>query len=201
MDKILVKKTIQGYDDFADEMAKKFDAIGPRVKEINKVFKLIEKKNPSVLELGCANGRDAQEILLHTSDYIGIDGSEKLVKIARKRLPKAKFRVAFFDEIKFPPQSFDAVLDFASLFHYDKDSLRNILRNIAKWLSGEGVLLMSIKKGEYQKTVSATGFGERTQFLYKPQDIIALAEDYEVVDIEEQNLHSQDWFTIILKKK
>lgn len=201
MNKSDIKKTIQSYDQFANEMAKKFDELGPRIKDIKEVIDATKKEKPRVLELGCANGRDASDILKYTDKYLGIDGSEKLIKFAKKRFPKAEFEVCTFHELELSNNSFDIVFDFASLFHYDKDSLKEITTKIADWLDDNGTLMMSIKKGKYEKIISQSGFGERTQYLYEPSDIIKMTKDcFKVMNIDEQNLKGQDWFTIILQK-
>lgn len=196
-----MNKTIKSYDKFSKELANKFDAIGVRVKDVERTFSYIKKENPRVLELGCANGRDAQEILKRTENYIGVDGSKELIKIAKEKLPQAKFVVNFFDKLKFPNQNFDIVFDFASLMHFDKDELIKMLKKISCWLDDDGILLLSMKEGEYSQFLSK-GYGERVQYSYTADDILSITKnDYEMLDLEKMNTNDQNWFTMILKRK
>lgn len=196
-----MNKTIKSYDQFAKELVRKFDRIGARTKDIKNVFSNIKKENPSVLELGCANGRDAQEILKRTNNYLGVDGSWELIKIAKKKMPQAEFRFGLFDKLKFPVRSFDIVIDFASLMHLNQNQLAKILKKIKRWLKDNGVLLLSMKEGDYSQFLSQ-GFGERIQYSYRPNDIISMTQnDFKILKIERMNKNNQDWFTIILQKR
>ena len=84
-------QTIETYNKSAKQLADKFDSLGTYAVDIEEVFDLVKKANPKVLEIGCANGRDALEILKRTNDYIGIDIAEQLIDIARRKIPRAKF--------------------------------------------------------------------------------------------------------------
>lgn len=78
--------------------------IGARVGDIEQVFSYIQKSSPKVIEIGCGNGRDAREILTHTSEYLGIDVSGGMIRLAKEDLPEAheKFIVADVESFEFP---------------------------------------------------------------------------------------------------
>jgi len=194
-----MNKTIQDYDKYTAALAEKFDKIGVRKKDIEKVFSHTKKQNPRVLELGCAHGRDAQEILKHTSNYIGVDASEGLLKIAKERLPQAEFIRQEFHELKFPDNSFDIIIEFASIMHYDKTGLTKIFQNAYKWLDGEGLFMISMKEGKYSKFLSK-GYGERTQYMYEINDIKQIIKGtFKILDVGKTHLRDQHWFTMLLK--
>ena len=195
-----MNRTIQDYDKYAKDLAEKFDKIGTRVNDIRKLFSFNKKKNPRVLELGCAHGRDAQEILKHTSNYIGVDASEGLLNIAKNRLPQAEFICQEFHKLEFPDNSFDVVIEFASIMHYDKTGLKEIFQNIYQWLTSDGLLMISMKEGKYSKLLSK-GHGERTQYVYEIDDIKQMTKSrFKILDIEKTHFRDQNWFTAILKK-
>lgn len=197
-----MSKTIESYDQYAKDLAHKFNAIGPRTNDVKRAFSFVKKKDPRILELGCANGRDAKEILKLTKNYTGVDGSEELIKIAKKNLPNVRFIVFDFKKLDFPEKSFDIIFDFASLFHLNKIQLKKILMRVSKWLDINGIILISAKRGRYCRESSKGGFGKRVQYLYEPSDIINMTREYfKVLDLDEQSLRGQDWFTIILQKK
>jgi hypothetical protein len=63
---------------------------------------------------------------------------------------------------------------------------------------------ISLKKGRYvdDGTAKIDEFGTRTYFFYSLEQIEELAgKKFDIVEKSEQNLHGQDWFTIVLRKK
>lgn len=98
------QQTIDTYNATAGLMAKKFTGIGARVDDILQAFSYVKKSSPKVVEIGCGNGRDAREILNHTSDYIGMDVSSEMIRLTQEYLPEAtnKFVVADVEDFDFP---------------------------------------------------------------------------------------------------
>ena len=84
-----------------------------RVSDIDETFNLFSKSNPSVLEIGCGNGRDAAEICKRTNKYLGLDIAEKFIEIARQKVPQGRFEIADVETYDFP-QNLDIVFAFAS---------------------------------------------------------------------------------------
>ena len=187
------------YNSDASLYAFKFNKFN-RKQDIDQIFSLCKKNKPRVLELGCANGRDAKEILQLTPDYIGVDGAEKLLDIAKHEMPEANFILSDFRDLKFDKKSFDIIIDFDSLFHFEKNDLKKMLDNIYQWLDDDGLFLMGAKCGNYQKIVNPEQSG-KVQYLYEPQDIIDLSEGkFDLVFEEIRNRYDKDWYLIILKK-
>jgi predicted TPR repeat methyltransferase len=83
--------TIDTYNKTAKIHSDKFTKYGARIDDIERAFSCIKKSNPKVVEIGCGDGRDAEEIIKRTNDYLGIDLSEELIKIAQKKSSWGKF--------------------------------------------------------------------------------------------------------------
>ncbi len=115
-------KTIETYNSMASDFAMKFDRTGARSKDLDRLFEIVNQKNPFVSEIGCAAGRDAEYIIEQTNRYIGIDALSKLIDIARKRNPHIDFETARVEEFKFL-DGLDIVHASASLIHVSKDDL------------------------------------------------------------------------------
>ena len=194
------EENLQIYNKCAAGFAAKFNNIGPRTKDVEKGFSFIKKDNPRVVELGCANGRDAKEILKHTNDYLGIDYSEELIKIARKEVPSGKFEVADFSRYDFP-KDVDIVFSFASLLHSDKEEFRIILDKIHKALVDGGIFYIALKFDEYQRKEKTDEFGKRVYYFYTLEDIRKLiGNNYDVLGEEQANRRGQEWINVILQK-
>lgn len=193
-------QTIASYNQHAADFAQKFDNLGARVSDIDEVLAIVTTPNPFVLEIGCANGRDAAEICTHTSRYIGLDPSEQLITIARQRVPQAEFVVT--DAIAYDfPAGLDIIFAFASLLHIPKDSLKQVITKALAALNDGGVLRLSLKAApQYQVLTKTDEYGTRTYYLYSPDDIQELATGWQVLLNEIENFRGQSWLKVMLQK-
>lgn len=195
------QKTIETYNQTATQMAEKFRGIGARVSDIERAFSILDKSNPSVLEIGCGDGRDAKEIVIRTDEYLGIDVSSSMIELAQTHAPETTFQVADVETFEFPA-GLDIIFAFASLLHSDKTAVNDILRRAYQSLNGDGIFFISLKRDEYQSKIKQDEFGTRTFYLYTPEDIEEMLRDeYKVIFKEEQSFQNQDWFTLILQKQ
>lgn len=184
----------------AKALADKFDKMAARKDDIKEVFELLEKDNPKVLEIGCASGRDALEIIKYTNNYIGVDISEPLIKIAQKKLPKVKFEVADIQDYDFL-QGLDIVFSFASLIHIPKDNLKEIFSKIYTSLNKYGLICLSLKySDDYKKVEKTDEFGTRTYYYYSDKDIIEITPEFKVLKKEIISFRDQQWLEMILQK-
>jgi SAM-dependent methyltransferase len=196
----LKQQTIETYNKSAEALTKKFNGQGGYGEEITKIFSLIPKTNPRTIEIGCGNGRDAEEILKHTNEYVGIDISEKLIAIARSRNPHAKFEVADVETYEFGNR-IDAVFAFASLIHVPKDSLKAVFSRLCNAMNNGGVVLATLKYSpEYKTSTKEDEFGVRTYYLYSENDVNEITGIFKSIVIERYELRGQEWLKIVLKK-
>lgn len=81
-----------------------------------------------VLDVGCGNGRLMSFLEKFGVKYTGVDASERLVEIAKKRHHHSTlapdFQVAGHTSLPFPDRSFDVVCSIASLHHVPSHALR-----------------------------------------------------------------------------
>lgn len=136
--------------DFANTRNKWWRAFGD--------FQKYVKAGDRVLDLGCGNGRLATLFENSQTDYLGLDNSEELIKIARERFKGRKnfqFEVGDILEIenwkpvvsKAEPAvigTYDLVLFIAVLHHLPSRALRQqALKNIYQALKPGGRLVVS----------------------------------------------------------
>ena len=161
---------------------------------------MVKKENPTVLELGCGNGRDAQEILKKTNDYCGIDISEELLKLAKNRLPEAHLELGDISSFDFP-KGLDVVFAFASLIHITKEEFKDVLNKLYEALNKDGVIRISLKYSpEYKEITQSDEFGTRTYYLYSPEDIQELADRFEILKSEIIEGREAKWLEVLLQK-
>ena len=193
-------QTINTYNRSALLLADKFDSLGARVSDIEETLAILNKPEPNILEIGCGNGRDAEEILKHTNNYLGIDVSEKLIDLAKKKVSKGRFEIADIETYPIP-NNLDVIFAFASLIHVPKESLQKILNLAFKSLNSGGVFFMSMKHADgYVESTKEDEFGTRTYYLYSIEDIKEIAKSFIILKNKIHDLRGQKWFEIILQK-
>lgn len=192
-------QTRAAYNENATTFAKKFDELGPRVGDIKFALSFVPK-NPFVYELGCGNGRDAQELLRWTNKYSGIDISREFVRLAKQKAPKGTFKVGDFSIATFP-QGIDAIFAFASLLHVDRDTVKAIFERAYKAMKPGGVFFISVKFGNYVEEKKQDEFGTRYFYFYTPKLLKALAgKKFRSVWERAHSLRGQKWVDIIFQK-
>jgi len=98
-----------------------------------------------VLDLGCGNGRYFQ--FLKNTDYTGIDKSEKLIQIAKKKYPKGRFEVGDALDLKLKDSLFDKVYSIAVLHHIPSLGLRaGFLEEAKRVLKPNGKIVVTVWK-------------------------------------------------------
>lgn len=199
------RQTIQTYDDSAEELAKYFAGNDWRLGDVKLALHFAgDPAKPKVVELGCGDGRDAEDILSLVDWYEGFDPSIRLIELARRRLPKAHFVCA--DALSYTyPHNLDAVYGFASFVHLNKDDFAAACKLIAASLKPGGVLFFSLKeRDKYAEELVKDEFGERTFYYYSAplvrelmgKDFEAAYEDHRILKRKTSN-----WLVMALRKK
>ena len=108
-------------------------------------FKELAKPGNTVLDLGCGNGRMAEIFLDSQIKYLGIDNSQKLIKIATQKFAdKNNFHFQIGDVINYSETRADLVLFVAVLHHIPGYELRlETLKNIYNLLNENGLMVLS----------------------------------------------------------
>lgn len=194
--------TAETYNRSAAELAEHFERIDPRTEDINLVFDLLgNPENPRIVEIGCGDGRDAQEIASRTNDYLGFDISNSFIEMAQQKVPEARFVVADAANFEFPP-NVDAIFAFASLLHLSREEVQDIFSRAHNALSPGGIFYSSLKYSpNYFGEIKKDRFGERLFYFYNDELIKDLAGDgYQVAKSWHKTLSDTEWLEIALRK-
>jgi len=109
-------------------------------------FNRYVKPGDRVLDVGCGNGRMAEVSRESKIEYLGVDQSEELIKIARERFgaePWASFETADVLNLEKYKNQFDLVLCIAVLHHLPSAALRaQAVENLAGALRPGGRLII-----------------------------------------------------------
>lgn len=139
--KYLLEKTHQDYDTIAEHFSKTRNFVWEELKSLSQYSFAGER----VLDLGCGNGRLLEIFKDKSIDYIGVDSSEKLIEIAKRKYPKAKFQKGDGLNLPFPANYFDKIYSIAVLHHIPSVKFRlRFLREAKRVLKPEGLLILTV---------------------------------------------------------
>ena len=102
------------WDERANDWAGVEDQQAPTYEEALRRVELAS--GARALEVGCGSGTFLRLAANRGARVTGIDASEELVQLARKRVPEADVRVADLESLPFGDASFDAVFGFNVFF-------------------------------------------------------------------------------------
>ncbi len=135
----MLNKTQQDYNLNADDFATARKHLPEDLKEIAKYA----KEDELVLDAGCGTGYLYSE--LKKTKYIGVDFSEKLIKIAKERYPEAFFKKEDILNLDFPNNYFDKIFTIGVLHQIPSSELRlEFLKKMHQLLKNDGVLIIRV---------------------------------------------------------
>jgi SAM-dependent methyltransferase len=144
-----------GYGDFARTAA-------PGLLDIFARHKI---RDGLVVDLGCGSGLWAEQLIKHGYDVLGIDISEAMIRLARRRAPQAEFRVASLFQADIPLCR--AVTSLGECISYlfdtanDHRALTRLFRRIYTQLAPGGVFIFDVMEpGELGGATTARSFAE-----------------------------------------
>lgn len=101
------------------------------------------KPNARILDLGCGTGEPIGQYFVDSGfDVTGVDGSSKMLEIAKERCPKINFILSDMRDIQLN-QTFDCIIAWHSFFHLTQESQRKMFEIFALHLNKKGILLFS----------------------------------------------------------
>jgi SAM-dependent methyltransferase len=144
-----------GYGEFARKAA-------PGILDI---FSRAGIRDGMVVDLGCGSGLWAEQLVGRGYDVLGIDISEAMIQLARRRAPRAEFRVASLFQADIPPCR--AVTSLGECISYlfdtsnDDRKLRQLCRRVYKALAPGGVFVFDVmESGARGRASAAKTFSE-----------------------------------------
>jgi len=101
------------------------------------------KHDAKILDLGCGMGEPIGKYFIDKGYQLtGIDGSSKLIDLAKNRFPKGQFMVGDMREINLS-EKFDLVIAWNSFFHLSKDDQPLMFKIFEEHLNSGGILMFT----------------------------------------------------------
>ncbi len=101
------------------------------------------KPEAKILDLGSGMGEPIGKYFIDKGYQLtGIDGSSKLIDLARARLPEGQFMVGDMRKVSLK-EKFDSILAWNSFFHLSKDDQRLMFKIFEEHLNSGGILMFT----------------------------------------------------------
>lgn len=137
----LLKKTRDDYNLIAEDFSRTRWNIWPEFS----IFRDFIKEGDKILDVGCGNGRLLELLKDKKISYTGVDVSEKLIEVAKKKYPQNNFLVADNLNLPFLDNNFDKVFSVAVLHTIPSDELRKkAVAELKRVLRPEGLLFVTV---------------------------------------------------------
>lgn len=198
---------------------KTYNKIAPKFSKLHfkpfwiKEFKYFKKIVPGkkVVDIGCGAGRDAAVFVKNGFDYLGIDASTGMLRVASKRVKKGDFKKMDYYNLSLPSKTFDGFWAAASLLHIPKNKINKVLKSLGKVLQGDGVGFISVKEKtkidegllpdkRYNKLGRFFSFYKKSEFRK-----ILKINKFEILKVMEHKELEKDritnWLCFFVKKK
>jgi SAM-dependent methyltransferase len=167
--------TIKIYDKIAEKWAQTHPS------RDSKLLETFHRFLPSgkIIDIGCGAGRDTRFFLENGYQYIGIDASKEMLKVAQRLNPDAEFLQMDMFNLDFPPKSFDGFVAIASILHISKKNAVQVFENIRKIVKKDGIGLILVREGDGE-IVEKDG---RFFSLYRENEFLGMLKksDYEIL--------------------
>lgn len=115
-------------------------------KYIDKFLSFLNKGS-RILDAGCGAGDSVAYFLKKGFHAEGIDISPEFISIAKKKVPKGRFRLMDVRRLKYKSGVFDAIYAFALLEHIPKSQIIKVLKDFARILKNKGFLFITTPRG------------------------------------------------------
>lgn len=171
-------------------------------------FTSLFKPGASVLDVGCGSGVKADILQKRGLKVTGIDFSEKMLEIAKRRVPNGNFQVVDLYELSCFHEKFDGIFAQAVLLHIPKKDAGGIVHALKEKLNPGGYFYVAVKErrsGEKEEEiVKENDYGyeyERFFSYFTIEEVKNILINEELEIVYESTTHSgrRNWIQIIGK--
>lgn len=145
-----------------------------------------------VLDVGCGPGTFTKLLRDNSFDVIGIDTSKEMLKIARKKVTKVKFKLMDMKKTPFPDDYFDGIISAYSLIHIPTFEIVPTLFEFKRILKNNGLLYAICQKGQPDRIVDDPDMPSEKMFLNfftrKRLNILLVQTGFTVLEQKEKQI-------------
>jgi cyclopropane fatty-acyl-phospholipid synthase-like methyltransferase len=193
-----VRKVVEAYDRAAEQYAEFRGPVSGAFRRL--LDRLVDPlpKGATILDVGCGHGVPARYLVDRGFRVTGLDGSARLLALARTAVPEADFMLGDMRTVD-PGGPFDAILAWDSVFHVPRSDHAAVFARFRSWMDAGGRLLVSLG-GSGPDEFSSEMLGET--FFYSghaPDAALVLLQDagFEIEHWEVDDLSSRGHIAVL----
>lgn len=130
-----------------NNVAEKYD--NAKYSKLNSAIDFFCRELPergSILDIGSGTGLPFAKLFLEKGfNYLGVDLSSQMIKIARKNVPLAKFKEMSMTDLDYD-KKFDGVFSHYSMLLLNPQLFKDVAKRIAKSLKENGLFYLSLNE-------------------------------------------------------
>lgn len=120
----------------------KYDSLNPLIEFFSNLF----PPNGSILDLGSGTGLPYAKLFVEKGfDYLGVDISSNMIRIAQENVPLGNFKELSMTEINFENE-FDGVFSSYSMLLLSPELLKEVAKRVFKSLKKDGFFYISLNE-------------------------------------------------------
>lgn len=158
-----------------------------------------ELKGKKVLDVGCGTGRTISDLKKAGANVVGVDPSEEMLKIAKKKFSSVEMFAGEIENLPFEDESFDVVVTLFVIAHLK--TLDKAFQEIYRVLKPGGVFIVS---NINQKKAPVLKMGREEfvidSFYHMPKHVVEVLEENWLKVEQEEFVYEDDvWINQIIK--
>lgn len=161
-------ETIKSYNTIAETRRQSLSNVEFWLPEFKKLIG--NTSNPSLLDLGCGDGREAalyQSLYGNLGNYVGLDLSHGMLMTASQRqLQTPAFVESDMYRLPFAESKFQFIWASASLIHIPKNQVMEPLSEISRTLAPDGKAFFAMREGAGEGWEVSRTLSDRRYFVY-----------------------------------
>lgn len=146
-----VNQTRQGYDQVADEYARRiFHELEHKPWErafLDRFARRVQGLGP-VCDIGCGPGHVIHYLHQQGVQGLGIDLSPRMVELARELSPDIEFRQGDMTALAVEDETWGGIIAWYSLIHIPREDIAEVLREFWRVLRPGGLLSLAFHRGQ-----------------------------------------------------
>ena len=143
----------EGYNKIASNYAAARTSHSEDVRLLNKLVERLPK-GAMVLDAGCGCGYPVAEFLAKFFQVTAVDFAEEQIRLAKKKVPDARFVFADITNMPFNDSTFDAVCSYYAIIHVPRSEHRKLLIDFHRILRPAGLALLCMGAGDRPEDVA-----------------------------------------------
>lgn len=183
-----IQKTMRTYDQIAEKYCEITERKGDREFQEKMLDRTLDfmPSNPRIIDLGCGDGRDTEHLRKKGADVVGIDLSNAMIDLARKKYPECAFLHSDMRDTVFPDDTFQGAWASTSISNVPKSELSSVEKEIYRILETDSTFCFSFKVGEKEGFEESIVEGYETyQSYYTLDELKEKMNLFDVIDSRE----------------